>query len=421
MSGVGRSPGPRASYFYLSYSHSSPLLGSPQVDPDQWVHRFFGDLSAAVQRHATPESGLASGFFDQEIQLGADWRGAINHALSTAEVFVPLYSPSYFARLWPGREWACFRDRMAQGGLADPEQRFRPVLWVPLRYDQDPPRLNQALEIGAPERAYAENGLRALLRLAPYQAAYELVVDRLAGQIVDLAENKPVRPSPAPDIATVPSAFLPGDAEAIFAVTVAAPSGRDVPADRDASAYGAAGPDWRPFPREQELPLADYAVQIAEQLLDFAVTVTGVSDSAELPSRPGVLLVDPWFAATEQGLRALRSLALRLPSWVIPILIFGSPVDTRDFELAERTRGALDPAAGRQTAAARLAISGVSSLQGFVSLMPMLVAEAERQYLRHGPVRRSRPQAGSLPLLTGSRSPAGPNSPHMSAEETPDA
>jgi FxsC-like protein len=421
MSGVDSSPGKRGSYFYLSYGHSPPLPGSPQADPDQWVRRFFDDLSEAVRLKATPDSGLTPGFFDQEIPLGSNWKGAINHALSTAQVFVPLYSPSYFARLWPGREWACFRERMTRGGIKDPEQRFRPVLWIPLRYNQDPPRLTEAIAVGGPERAYAENGLRALLRLTPYQASYQLVVDRLAAQIVDLAENALVPPAAADDIATVQSAFLPGDSEAVFAVTVAAPSGGDLPPDRDRSGYGATSPDWRPFPREQELPLADYAVQAAEQLLDFAVTVAGVDDVGDLKSRPGVVLVDPWLAATRRGLTALRSLAAKLPPWVIPLLVFGSHADTRDRELAERTRDALGVAAQRQTETARAAISGVSTLRSFVSLMPMVVAEAERQYLRHGPVRRSRPQAGSLPLLAGSRSPAAMTTPHQSAEEIPDA
>jgi len=84
----------------------------------------------------------------------------MSHALSTAEVFVPLYSPGYFARSWPGREWASFERRMTDSGVQNPLERFAPVLWIPLPPGHDETGLTEALELGAGQDGYAENGLR---------------------------------------------------------------------------------------------------------------------------------------------------------------------------------------------------------------------------------------------------------------------
>jgi FxsC-like protein len=412
--------GKRGSYFYLSYAHASPLAGVLQGDPDPWVNRFFHDLTAAVGRLADPASGLTPGFVDQEMPVDADWTAELNRALSTAEVFVPLYSPPYFARSWPGKEWACFRDRLALVGIDDPVQRCAPVLWVPLPYDQSPPGLDQAMALGAAEPAYAENGLRALLRLTPYRASYDHVVGRLARRIVDLAELDTLTPSPAPDLATVPSAFLPGDSRAVFAVAVAAPPAGELATRRDRAGYGVSSTDWRAFPEEQKLSLADYAGLVAEQL-DFAVTVADFGQLRSLPTGPGVLLVDPWLAGSQQKLAELRTLTAQLPPWIIPLLVFGSGSGDRAAALADDVRGALGESARRTTETAQRAISGVETLGDFVSLMPVLVAEAERQYLRLGPVRYTRPKSGSRPMLTNGWPMTGSDLPPQSAEETPDA
>jgi len=409
--------GQRGSYFFLSYAHSPPLAGTQQADPDQWVRRFFRDLTDSVEHRAAPHSRLAPGFFDQDIAPGADWKAALNRALSTAEVFVPLYSPGYFARSWPGREWACFHQRMSRAGLADPEHRLAPVLWIPLPGEQDRPGLRQAMAFGASEVAYAENGLRALLRLTQYRLSYQLVVDRLAARIVELAETAPVAPSAAPDIDDVQSAFNPEASAAVFAVAVAAPTLLHLPADRDPAGYGERAIDWRAYPDDQELPLAEYAAQVTEQL-DFAVVVEGIEKPGSLPdSMPGVILIDPWFIADGRGLDALQSLVTGLPSWILPLLVFESVADARAAELTERVRTMLGTATVGRTETARHAIRGVSSLKEFVLLMPILVAEAERQYLRHGPVLRSIARPGSRRRLAGDGRPASATSPQPSEEK----
>ena len=181
-----------ARYFYLSYAHSPPLAGSrPPLagsrlnasTPDGWVREFFQDLSHAVDQRSSADRALGPGFIDLQVSSGQEWKKTLVRALGEAEVFVPLYSPGYLARSWPGREWTCFERRLESAGLADPLRRFAPVLWVPLPVGAEPRGLQAALDlvpIGAPEGAniaYRENGLLAMRRLQPYRKWYQLITE----------------------------------------------------------------------------------------------------------------------------------------------------------------------------------------------------------------------------------------------------
>jgi FxsC-like protein len=376
----------QASYFFLSYAHSPPLAGAPQLTHDRWVRTFFRDLSGVVQRRAG-KRGIAPGFFDQEIPLNSDWRATLTQALGTAQVFVPLYSPGYFARSWPGREWACFRQRLINAGVKNPQRRFAPVLWIPLKPGDEPEGLPQALAVGASEGSYAENGLRALLRLAPYRESYLRIVDRLAKQIVTLAENDTIPRSRVPDLDEVRSPFSSASA-AVFAVAVAAPVRPRVSAGAVPAAYGAGATAWRPFLSDQRLSLAEYAATIAEQL-DFAVLIASLDEAdSRLGASPGVILIDPWFGEDDRGLEMLRK-ALQDRPWILPVVITTPGADPNEAGLARRVRAIINEAQPAHTDITRQAIAGVGSLEEFVALMPYLVAEAERHFLRRGPIERS--------------------------------
>jgi FxsC-like protein len=139
-----------------------------------------------------------------------------------------------------------------------------------------------------------------------------------------------------------------------------------------------------------------------------------------LSSGPGVILIDPWLIAAERGLDILRSSVRDLPSWVLPLLVADPEPDARAVELAERTRAILQEAGAARSEAAKRAIRGVKSVQEFAALMPVLVAEAERQYLRHGPVLRTTARPGSRPRLTGGGGHPDPVAPLERSEEEPD-
>lgn len=388
-------------YFFLSYAHSDPLAGYPDANPDKLVGEFFGDLVDAVRRHASPRPGFVPGFYDQEIPVASDWKVSLSRALSTAQVFVPLYSPGYLAKSLPGREWECFRRRMEDMGLPDPLQRFTPVLWTPLGETMQDPvdGLEAALALGADQPGYVENGLRALLKIGWYRDSYEAVVSRLAKRIVVLAENLPIESYEVQDIDEMTSPFSPDSRLAVFAIETAAPTTSTVAAGHDPSAYGEDSADWRPFPH-QELPLAEYARQVAERL-DFRAEVSGIKAVRDKSvRRPGIILIDPWFIADGNGRSALESAVDELPRWVLPLLVLDQPGDTRTQELAGQVRDILAAAGALPTDSSRRAAEGVSSLSEFVSIVRVLVAEAEKQYLRY---RSGRYRSGQVPSPSGNR------------------
>jgi FxsC-like protein len=255
--------------------------------------------------------------------------------------------------------------------------------------------------LGAAEAPYAENGLCALLRLSPYRPAYRKVVDRLAGQIVSLAETVPVRASAVPDIDEVVSPFLAEVVSATFTVTVAAPTLRQLPPGRNPRYYGEDSVSWRPFSQQQELSLADHVLGAAERL-DFSVEIIGISKAADqVDSGPGIVLIDPWYIEDESNLNTLQSLIRNLPGWVLPVVVHDSVPDPRAARLTAQITDILNAARLKRTESVRRAIEGIDSLQGFDSLLPVLVTEAERQYLRYGPFPRRAVSPRTRPRLSG--------------------
>jgi hypothetical protein len=237
-------------YFFLSYARSDPLAGNPEENPEKPVETFFADLTDAVRRHAAGGGENVSGFYDQKIPVGSDWKQFITKALSAAQVFVPLYSVGYLTNSWPGRELACFKKRVEVAGRRNPLHRLVPVLWAPLAGVPYPPELRAALDSGATEPDYADNGLRALQKLRSYHHLYQAVVDRMGAQIVEIAERdpiEPVEPATVGDIEKAPSAFPADRRLPVFNIEVAVPAAAGAAPDRDPQAYGEAPEEWRPF------------------------------------------------------------------------------------------------------------------------------------------------------------------------------
>jgi FxsC-like protein len=409
-------------YFIVSYAHSPKIAEHP--DADRWVSTFFDDLEFAVRRYAAARSGPIHGFFDQRLLPGSTWKESLSQALSTAQVFVPLYSAGYFARSLPGREWACFHRRVELAGLADPESRFMPVLWTPLHGTQDLPGLREALALGHDAPGYAKNGLWPMLKIKSYHDSYRAVVNLLAKRIVVLAEGSPIRPSEVPDIDEMKSAFALGSPLAVFAVETATPTARTVAMGHDPHGNGEGDGEWRPFPH-QEFPLTQYARQVVERF-DFQAEVSTIKTVADPRTRrPGIILIDPWFIADEDGRSALRSAVQQLPRWVLPLLILDQPNDPRTRDLAGQVREILSAAGALPTDSSRQAAEGVSSLGDFLSIIARLVIEAERQYLRFrsGRVRsQPSPRRPSLRHLGLGETTATSDKPAQdSLGETPDA
>ncbi|MBO2450955.1 hypothetical protein J4573_27925 [Actinomadura barringtoniae] len=379
--------------FFLSYAHSTPLTGERPDQLDRWVRLFFEDLRDAVQRRAEADaagrpgpdlgsssgSGRRDGFADFTVPVSADWNDRLLTALGAADVFVPLYSPNYFARARPRRELEAFRRRMDDAGVP-PDNRVVPVLWTPPLGTAGSDWARDALAVTGPEPDYADNGLQALLRLDIYRSVFDRIVDRLAERIVEIGDTGRLRPSRVEDIDSI---VLPSQDESAgrqFAVTVVAD---DL--------------DWKPFP-DQELSLAEYAEDVANRF-DFVVDTVALPATGGLSGSPGVVLVDAEHLARPER-RATVEEALRdRPPWVLPVLV-GAPEATRKALTSRSLRDILGFAETVRRDVSSRVDHGVGSLKEFVEFMPFLVTEAERLYLRHGPMPQPAPdKPGSMPRL----------------------
>jgi FxsC-like protein len=375
---VGRAPAARrGAYFFLSYAHSAPAANE-QTDTDHWVRVFYDDLAEAVQRFAHPATGLSIGFID-DVPPGSDRKAMLSDALGAAEVFVALYSPGYFNKSWPLRVRDSFRQRLREiEGVADRQRHLLPVLWVPLFSWEMTPEIQEALPLGTGVPAYAENGLRALCMLPSYrEGAYRTIVDEIARRIVDVAENSPVGPSWAPPPEDLPG----GDVERQFTVAVVAATTQDRPPGRGPWTYGPDPTQWRPFVDEDALPVAQYVANTAERLGVPAHVVAFNDDPTVVSGRAAVLLIDLWEAAGEGGPGRLRTLLARLPEWVMPLVV----VDRRDPRFDGEGAALLQTIGDMLAGSGQLQIIEARDMRQFLDSVPLLVTEARRRYLKHGP------------------------------------
>jgi FxsC-like protein len=207
---------------------------------------------------------------------------------------------------------------------------------------------------------------------------------------------------------------------AVFTVETAALTVRTVPAGHDPRGYGETGAEWRPFPR-QELSLAQHVRRIAEQR-DFKAEVSGIKSVRDpLTDRPGILLIDPWFIADEAGRSALQSAVHGLPRWVLPLVVVDQADDLRTRELAGQVMDILAAARALPTDSSRRAALGVTSLERFTAIIPVLVAEAERQYLLHRRGRVASAPTAKRPRLARPGRPDTPVAAQDLLGEAPDA
>jgi FxsC-like protein len=223
----------------------------------------------------------------------------------------------------------------------------------------------------------------------------------LTSQRADVPGSSRVGPSEIADIADEKTLPGPQPPLGVFAIETAALTAQTVPAGHDPRGYGETSADWRPFPG-QRVSLAQQVRQVAERR-DFKAEVSGIKSVRDPDtSRPGIILIDPWFIADEVGRSALQSAVHELPRWMLPLVVLGPPDDLRTRELAGQVLDILAAAGALPTDLARRAAQGVSSLDAFVSIVPGLVNKAELQYLRyrHGRVASSR--AAKRPRLARS-------------------
>lgn len=298
--------------FFLSYARADVYVRGSQ---DPYLDAFFDRLSNEVSVRGGRALGL-SGFLDREQPAGAYWPRTTGQALGTCSVFVPAYSPNYFASYACGQEWHAFAGRLHAHRQATGTwlESILPIWWIPPAQElpEAARHLQHTRDQFGPE--YREHGLRTLMMNSRYESQYHDVLEGFARQVVAAAQ----RPAPPPrelDLLTEPSAFAAAagrTAPRTLAGTrasgpktvrfVVAAAGRaQMRAVRTIlDAYGEDYTDWRPFHASCTDPIAMRAQGVASDqkllsgLLPADDSLFALLEEARRRMELVVVLVDPW-------------------------------------------------------------------------------------------------------------------------------
>jgi FxsC-like protein len=310
--------------FFLSYA-SNPAL-------KRFQERFFDDLVEALiaERDILDAQKARIGFYDREgIQLGDSWTHKLAEALRTCRVFVYIQSEAYFSRLWCGREWTVFRNRIDSWMQDSEAPATRPPLMLPVLWKsatRNPPG-TVAADIQYIHRefgeAYVQNGLHTLMNLERFRDNYQEFLSRLAQRILQVSDTHALPPG---DRARIDFEAIPNAFEALVPTGPSGPNGPVATSAREdvgprhvvfvyvvgtraelqnwrrmVEAYGDDGwVDWRPYFPPIDRRVARYAqgVVVDEDLnyerLDLAPDLVRILRKAEADNKIIILVVDSW-------------------------------------------------------------------------------------------------------------------------------
>lgn len=315
-------------HFFLSYARG---------DDDEYIQRFHQDLCREIRVQEGLPRGEPVGFMDSaSLPIGSQWSSELTTALMNSAVFLPLYAPGYFLSERCGQEWAAFERRLARHHDAPGATGgFVPVVWLRPSFIPEAARSLQ-YHSGAFGHAYAEYGLRQLIRLRRHKDDYEETVTALALEVVRIARryvaptetldlfllsftdvesafqpqgprpplrrppmHVPQDAHPSPSEPEAPSSGGPRHVHFVIAST-----GRDeIRAVRSfLDCYGSSAQHWAPYRPELPEPLGPYACEIAagHQLRAEIAVLDDLPeriDRAKERNQIVVLLVDPWIAS----------------------------------------------------------------------------------------------------------------------------
>ncbi|MFF3034863.1 FxsC protein [Streptomyces rubiginosohelvolus] len=381
-------------YFFLSYAHT-PGYGAG-TDPDMWVERLFQDLCGHVMAMTDLPAGAPAGFMDREIRSGEGWSERLGDVLATCRVFVPLFSPRYFASEMCGKEWYAFEQRAIhhRARSNQPAEAIVPALWVPVPPSQLP---------GSAERLqfnhrdfgerYVSDGLYGLIKLRLFAEEYERAVYELAKRIVSVADSVRIDTGRPVDYRLAPSAFgSPSSgvgAPRPMQITIAAPTRHDLPEGRNSDHYGDHPQDWNPYYPASARPLAYVAEELVRSL-NYQAVITSFDedrhDGKAPPSTPEILLVDRWALRDEDHCRRLAAFDAENRPWVTMVVPWSRDDHqsrAAETELTEKLEAVMPVKMGQGRALCRAAAKGVPTMEAFGQLLPQVVEVAAQQYLKH--------------------------------------
>ncbi|MGW4032219.1 TIR-like protein FxsC [Streptomyces sp. NPDC004838] len=392
-------------YFFLSYAHT-PRYGAGGPDPDMWVERLFRDLCGHVMAMTDLPAGAPAGFMDREIRSGEGWSERLGEVLANCRVFVPLFSPRYFASEMCGKEWYAFAQRAIyhQAKSNRPAEAIVPALWVPMPPDQLPgPAERLQFNHQTFGDRYVTDGLYGLIKLRIFAEEYEAAVYELAKRIVSVADTTRVTPGSPVDYRHAPSAFgKPSGGPRPMHLTVAAPTRHDLPDGRAPDYYGKLSQDWNPYHPDSARPLA-YVAQELVRSLNYQATVSSfdhetLPDPSQPPTRPEILLIDRWALQDDGRCDRLAQFDRDPRPWmsvVVPWNRDDPQSRLSEAELAERLERTMPRQLHHGRPACRAAARGVFSMEAFGQILPQVVEAAAQEYLRHAEVYPPAPPPGA--------------------------
>jgi FxsC-like protein len=183
--------------FFFSYPRPH-TREAKKATIEPYLQRFFDDLSDEVGEQLGLDPFIV-GFLDEEgIDLGDEWEKKVADALQVSKTMVCTYSPTYFNRLYCGKEWKAFYDRcqqaVQQGNYASMPPLIKPVLWMPLL---ELPQVVAKLQylLGNENSVVNTEGMRFVLKqIGNYNSEYVAYIGALARSITEDARRYPLPP-----------------------------------------------------------------------------------------------------------------------------------------------------------------------------------------------------------------------------------
>lgn len=400
-------------YAFMSYSRDD------SVDP--YLFTFYADLKRelAARGRIAPDTV----FVDTEQRSGTSWPVATGTAVAGCQVFVPVYSPHYFASVYCGQEWSIFAARAT---TPDGPLSIVPVWWVP-PLDEPPPCARHLMDtrdqFGPLYRRY---GLRYLLQLKENESTYRDFLVRFTEAVLASARDAPPAHGPV-DLRTVPNAFAatagpaggPGPAriaeprlgELRRVTFIVAAAGLDEmrPVHDVAEVYGEDWEDWRPYHpdcpdrvvlRAQDVANRQRAVSGTRSVIE---DLFGLLDQAERRREMVVILIDPWVLGLARHREILERLNHRRPRDTAVLVLWERLTvrESRDGRLAhDRLRQILENWA---ESGEQLYRDDILSVAEFEQALGQALLEVTRRIVLRADRARRVAELGPLttPVLTG--------------------
>ena len=246
--------------FFFSYSSETLRRSRKSDGTGNWLEDFFTNLCDRVGLIGSGKIEIA--YRDNKMRVAEKWETELVNGLQDSAVLVAVLSPQYFESSNCGREFAFFRERLAQlGDQGGGQHRIIPVCWVGEPYwdEMMQPHVRkfmggiQLTQNGFPED-YRKRGL--LRCYTENKDAVETVIGGLADRILDLGKLPPLPKLASDNLFTALRSFFetpdgagseriaqgPLGTNVVYAVAT-----REMMGEGAADNYAEKAEEWRPF------------------------------------------------------------------------------------------------------------------------------------------------------------------------------